>query len=68
MVRYGLLNYSVWRHLRSEELIRLFSEITRDIQKVSKENLPIIKYKCHLKPYWTPELTRHSKEDKRLMK
>ncbi len=37
--------------LSSEELISLLIEDTRDIQKVSKENLPIIKYKSHLKPY-----------------
>ncbi len=35
---------------------------------MSEEYLPIIKYKSHLKPYWTPKLTRLSKEDKRLMK
>ncbi len=68
VVRYGILNDSVGRHLCSEELISLLSEVTRDIWKVSEENLPIIKYKSHLKPYWTPELTRLSKEDKILMK
>ncbi len=67
MIRYGLLNDSVVRHVSSEELISLLSEVTRDIRKVIVENLPIITYKSHLKPYWTQELTRFSKEDNRLM-
>ncbi len=65
---YGLLNDSVGKHLRSEDLISLLSEFTRDIRKVSEENLPINKYKYHLKPYWTPELTSLSNEDNRLNK
>ncbi len=68
MVTYGLLNDSVGRHLSSEELISLLSDVTRDIQKVSEENLSIIKYISHHKPYWTPELTMLSKEDNRLMR
>ncbi len=45
VIKYGLLNDSVWRHLSSGEQISLLS-----VRKVSKENLLIIKYKSHLKP------------------
>ncbi len=68
VIRYGILNDIVGRHLSTEELISLLSEIARDILKESEENLLIIKYKSHHNPYWTPELTRLSKKDKILMK
>lgn len=35
---------------------------------MSEKNLPFIKYKSNLKPYWTTELTRLSKEENRLIK
>jgi hypothetical protein len=50
------------------DVVDILNTVTSIIKTVSKDNLPVIEYKSHLKPYWTPELTRLSKEDKHLMR